>query len=98
MWEKFCYMPGLDEIDSSLPSSEITIRRIAKHGSKFCRLLGWSIMLPIIIFFMIFDKVGGGFFLALMYNGALKPARFMFYHLFYWPVKGLVSISGNAKS
>jgi hypothetical protein len=98
MLEKFCYMPGLDEIDTSLPSSEITIRRIAKHGSRLCTLLGWAIIFPIVILSIIFDKVGGKFFSALMYNGVLKPARFLFYHFFYWPLKGLVSISGNAKS
>ncbi len=98
MLEKFCYMPGLDEIDTSLPSSEITIRRIAKHGSRLCTLLGWAIIFPIVIMFIIFDKVGGKFLYDLMYNAVLKPSRFLFYQVFYWPLKGLFSISGNAKS
>ncbi|HBE21165.1 MAG TPA: hypothetical protein DDW51_27135 [Cyanobacteria bacterium UBA11367] len=96
MLDKFLYMAILDEIDPSLPKGELTIRRIAKYGSMVMAIIACVIIFPVMILGSIIDKWSNNFFsnimLPLIIHGVLKPYRYLFYQLIYWPLKVPVMI------
>lgn len=97
MLDKFLYMPTLDEINPSLAESELTIRRIAKHGSRVMGFIGWLMMLPFIMAGSILDKSSGNFISFVFINGVVKPHRYIWYQVIYWPLKIPVMLLSNRK-
>jgi len=97
MLDKFLYMATLDEINPSLPEGELTIRRIAKHGSRVMGFIGWVMMLPFIIVPSFIDKSSGNFLSFIFINGVVKPHRYIWYQVIYWPLKIPVMLLSKRK-
>ena len=96
MFDKFLYMATLDEIDPSLPEGELTIRRIAKHGSRVMGFIGWLLLaVPMIAVSAILGS--SNFISAIIVNGALKPNRYIWYQIIYWILKIPMMLVSNSK-
>ncbi|MGA9379623.1 MAG: hypothetical protein WBV73_12720 [Phormidium sp.] len=91
MMEKVWYMSTLDDIDPSLPEGELTIRKIAQYGSRFMSIIAFLLMFPLMILGSIIDQWANNLFsnimLPLITNTVLKPYRYIFYQVIYWPLK-----------